>query len=194
VDEARYEARRVIAALARFIEKDVPVVGLEPSCVLGLRDEFLALGLGEGAGRLAQRAFTFAEYLAREAGDGRLQLPLRPLPGRKVFLHGHCHEKAFAAVDPIKAVLALVPQLQVQMIESSCCGMAGSFGYDAEHFAVSMRMAELSLLPALRAAPTDAIVVANGTSCRHQISDGTRATTPREPVHVARVLERALAR
>jgi Fe-S oxidoreductase len=123
-----------------------------------------------------------------------LQLPLRPLPGRKLFLHGHCHEKAFAAVDPIKAVLALVPQLQVQMIESSCCGMAGSFGYDAEHFAVSMRMAELSLLPALRAAPTDAIVVANGTSCRHQISDGTRATTPREPVHVARVLERALAR
>jgi Fe-S oxidoreductase len=191
VDEARHEARRVLAALAPFAEKDIPIVGLEPSCLLGLRDEFLALGLGEPARKLAANALTFAEFLAREAKSGDLKLPLHALPDKRVLLHGHCHEKAFAAFDPVKTVLGLIPQLDVQVIESSCCGMAGSFGFDSAHYAVSMQMAELSLLPAVRAAP-DAIVVANGTSCRHQIGDGLRDAGHRDAVHVARVLADAL--
>ena len=189
VDEARHEARRVLAALGPLIEKNVPVIGLEPSCLLGLRDEFLALGLGDGARALAANAVTFAEFLAREAGARRLALPLRPLAARQVLLHGHCHEKAFGAFEPVKTVLGLIPQLDVRVIESSCCGMAGSFGYDAAHYAMSMRMAELSLLPAVRAAPAEALIVANGTSCRHQIGDGTA----RSALHVARLLEQALA-
>jgi Fe-S oxidoreductase len=104
-------------------------------------------------------------------------------------VHGHCHQKAFDAFAPVLEVLRWIPGLQVSAIESSCCGMAGTFGYRAEHFAVSMRMAEASLLPAVRAAGEDALLVADGTSCRHQIADGTS----REALHVARVLERALA-
>jgi len=103
-------------------------------------------------------------------------------------VHGHCHQKAFAAIQPVLDVLTLIPGAQPTLIESSCCGMAGSFGFDAEHHAVSMQMAELSLLPAVRAAP-DAIIVADGTSCRHQIADGAG----RQALHVARVLAAHLA-
>ena len=102
-------------------------------------------------------------------------------------MHGHCHQKAFGAVSPVLDVLKLVPGVQPQLIESSCCGMAGSFGYEAKHHAVSMQMAELSLLPAVRALP-DAVVVADGTSCRHQIHDGAA----REAVHAAVLLARQL--
>jgi FAD/FMN-containing dehydrogenase/Fe-S oxidoreductase len=188
VDEARYEARRVLAALGPFAARDLPVIGLEPSCLLGLRDEFLVLGLGEDAREVADHAVTLAEFLARESATGKLNLQLQPLPNKLALLHGHCHEKAFGAFDPVKVVLGLIPQLEVQAIESSCCGMAGSFGYDASHYAVSMQMAELSLLPAVRAAPSEALVVANGTSCRHQISDGAACRAE----HFARALERAL--
>jgi len=192
VDEARREAQRVLEALAPAVDRGVPIVGLEPSCLLTLRDELLVLGLGEPARRLADRALTFAEFLAREAKAGALALPLQPLPMRRALLHGHCHEKAFAAFEPVRTLLGLIPELDVHVVESSCCGMAGSFGYDAEHYAVSMRMAEESLLPAVRAAPEDALVVANGASCRHQIADGTRGPRQREAVHVARALARAL--
>jgi Fe-S oxidoreductase len=192
VDEARHEARRMLAALAPLAERSVPIVGLEPSCLLGLRDEYLVMGLGDRARAVADTSVTIAEFLAREHGAGRLQLPLRALPEGRVLLHGHCHEKAFAAFDAVKQVLGLVPGLDVQVIESSCCGMAGSFGYEASHYDVSMRMAELSLLPAVRAAPADALVVADGTSCRHQIADGTQGA--RDALHVARVLDRALVR
>jgi Fe-S oxidoreductase len=103
-------------------------------------------------------------------------------------LHGHCHQKAFDAVKPVQLVLALIPNLDVKLIESSCCGMAGSFGYEAKHYEVSMKMGEQSLLPAVRKAGADTLIVADGTSCRHQIADGAQ----REAVHVARVLEAAL--
>jgi Fe-S oxidoreductase len=102
-------------------------------------------------------------------------------------LHGHCHQKAFGAVNPILEVLELIPDSNPRLIESSCCGMAGSFGLEAAHHEVSMQMAELTLLPAIRAAP-DAIVVADGTSCRHQIADGAQ----REAIHAARLLDRLL--
>src|SRR5690606_122050 len=192
VEEARREANRVLAALEPFVSRGVPIVGLEPACLLGLRDEYLILGLGEAAERLAKNSFLFEEFLIREHDAGRLSLPLQALPANKALLHGHCHQKAFDAVAPTLRLLRLIPDLQVELIESSCCGMAGSFGYDASHFDVSMQMAELSLLPAVRAAHADTILVADGTSCRHQIADGTHADSPRHAQHVARVLEQAL--
>ncbi|MDB5945418.1 MAG: FAD-binding oxidoreductase, partial [Ramlibacter sp.] len=149
VDEARTEARRVIDALRPYVARGVPVVGLEPSCLLTLRDEFLVMGLGQDADALGAQAFLFEEFLAREHAAGKLNLPLKALPESRALLHGHCHQKAFDAVRPVQAVLGLIPGLKVELIESSCCGMAGSFGYDAEHYDVSMQMAELSLLPAV---------------------------------------------
>jgi len=189
VDEARAEARRTLAALAPWVQRGVAVVGLEPSCLLTMRDEFLVLGLGDAAEALASRAMLFEEFLAREHAAGRLKLALRALPQARALLHGHCHQKAFDAVAPIRTVLGLIPSLKVETIESSCCGMAGAFGYEAEHHDVSMRMGEAALLPAVRAAGPDDLVVADGTSCRHQIADGAQ----RQAEHVARVLERALA-
>ncbi|HEV7619952.1 MAG TPA: FAD-linked oxidase C-terminal domain-containing protein [Burkholderiaceae bacterium] len=188
VDEAKQEARRTIDALRPFVSRGVPIVGLEPSCLLTMRDEFLAYGLGEDAEKLAQQAMLFEEFLARESRQGKLQLKLRPISHKTVLLHGHCHQKAFDAVKPVQTVLGLIPELKVELIESSCCGMAGSFGYEAEHYDVSMKMAELALLPAIRQAAADTLIVADGTSCRHQIADGAQ----REAVHVAKVLEAAL--
>ena len=189
VDEARDEARRTLAALAPWVERGVDVVGLEPSCLLTLRDEFLALGLGEAATRLAGHALLFEEFVAREHAAGRFPLPAMRAPWKSALLHGHCHQKAFDALRPVERVLGLVPGLAVRTVESSCCGMAGAFGYDAAHFEVSMKMAEASLLPAVRAADADTVVVADGTSCRHQIADGA----DREAWHVARVLDAAIA-
>ncbi len=193
VDEARSEARRVVAALAPHAERGGAIVGLEPSCLLSLRDEFLVMGLGEAAHRLSENAFLIEEFLAREHRAGRLDLPLAPLPQKRALLHAHCHQKAFDAVAPIQQVLALIPNLAVDLVESSCCGMAGSFGYDAAHYDVSVRMAELALMPAVRAAAADTLIIADGTSCRHQIEDLSRGTGRREAVHAIRVLERALA-
>ena len=178
VDEAKHEARRVVAALAPHVERGAAIVGLEPSCLLSLRDEFLVMGLGEAAQRLAESAFLVEEFLAREHRAGRLDLPLAALPQKRALLHAHCHQKAFDAVAPMQTVLGLIPGLAVEPIEASCCGMAGSFGYDAAHYDVSVRMAELALLPAVRAAAPDTLIVADGTSCRHQIADLTRGERP----------------
>jgi FAD/FMN-containing dehydrogenase/Fe-S oxidoreductase len=188
VDEAKREAGRVIATLAPYVERGVPVIGLEPSCLLGLRDEFLYMHPAGEAAELALESFLLEEFLAHEHAAGRLRLKLQPLREKMALLHGHCHQKAFAVMPDVERVLRLVPELQVETIESSCCGMAGAFGYEAAHYEVSMKMGELSLLPRVRGAPPDALIVADGTSCRHQIADGTG----REALHVARVLERAL--
>ena len=190
VDDARREATRLLTALAPHGQ--ATIVGLEPSCLLTLRDEFLAMRLGERAAHVAERAMLIEEFLASEKREGRLRLALKALPHKRALLHGHCHQKAFDALKPAVEVLKLVPALAVDVVESSCCGMAGSFGYEAEHVGVSMRMAELSLLPAIRAAGPDTLIVADGTSCRHQIADGTRATGVREARHVIRVLAAAL--
>jgi FAD/FMN-containing dehydrogenase/Fe-S oxidoreductase len=189
VDEARREAQRLLTALKPYLERGVPIVGLEPSCLLTLRDEYLVLGLDDDeAGVLAERADLFEEFLADELDAGRLNLPLWPLAHKRALLHGHCHQKAFAAMPAVVRVLSLVPELEVQAVESSCCGMAGAFGYEADHFEVSMAMGEMSLFPAVRAESTETLIVADGTSCRHQIRDGTG----RHAMHVARVLEQAL--
>jgi Fe-S oxidoreductase len=185
VERAREKASEVVQSLLPFAEKGLSIVGLEPSCLLTLRDELLVMGLGEGAQKIAQQALLFEEFLAREAQAGQLdELKAQITPvDRPVLLHGHCHQKAFDAVSPVMEVLRWIPGAKPQLIESSCCGMAGSFGYEASHYAVSMQMAELSLLPAVRA-QADAIVVADGTSCRHQIHDGAG----REAVHLSQLL------
>jgi FAD/FMN-containing dehydrogenase/Fe-S oxidoreductase len=187
VDDARAELERTVAAFAPFAARGVPIVGLEPSCLLTLRDELLSLRKDEKAKSVAAQAVLFEEFLVREAETGRLKLPLRALK-KKALLHGHCHQKSFGAFKPVEKVLRLVPELEVQTIESSCCGMAGAFGYGAETFEASMQMAELSLLPAVRKAEAGDLVIADGFSCRHQIADGAA----RDALHVARVLEMSL--
>jgi len=190
VDEAKREARRLLDTFMPYVERGVAIVGLEPSCLLTLRDEFLQYGYGEEAVKLSKLAFLFEEFLVRETSAGRMDLKLQPLEASRVWVHGHCHQKAFDAFWPVQAVLGWIPGLDVKVIESSCCGMAGSFGYEAEHFEASNAMAELSLLPAVRKAAVSELVVADGTSCRHQIHDGAQV----DALHVARVLAMAIAR
>ena len=187
--QAKAKAGELMAALWPFAEKGIPIVGLEPSCLLTLRDEFLVMNLGPQAQAISEQAMLFEEFLAREAAAVQLESLKARLQAidQAILLHGHCHQKAFGAISPVMDVLKLIPGAKPELIESSCCGMAGSFGYEASHYEVSMQMAELSLLPAVRAQP-DAMVVADGTSCRHQIKDGAQ----REAVHVAVLLARQL--
>jgi FAD/FMN-containing dehydrogenase/Fe-S oxidoreductase len=190
VEQAREEARRTLDALLPYVRRGVAVVGLEPSCLLTLRDEFLTYRFGEDAQLLARNALLFEEFLVREKAAGRLSLKLKPLPNSQAMLHGHCHQKAFAALDAVTTVLGWIPGLKTRLVDSSCCGMAGAFGYEARHFDVSMKMAELTLLPAIRAAAPETLIVADGFSCRHQIADGSG----RDAMHAARVLDLALDR
>jgi Fe-S oxidoreductase len=173
IDEARAEARRLLEALAPLVTRGVPVVGLEPSCLLTLRDELQALLPGAASAAVAERSFLLDEFLAAEVLDGASVPPLRPLPTSTLLVHGHCHQKAFGVDAATVTMLRWIPDLEVVPIESGCCGMAGSFGYDARHYDVSMRMAEADLLPAVRAVGRDTWVAASGTSCRHQIMHGT---------------------
>jgi len=180
VDQARAELARTLSVLARH---RAPVLGIEPSCLFTLRDEALALLPGADAQEVAERAMLVGQWLARQGVD----LPLKPLAGR-AQVHGHCHQKSFGAFADTLGLLRRIPGLEVAPIASSCCGMAGSFGYAAETQAASRAMAELSLLPALRAASPADLVVADGFSCRHQIAD----LAGRRAVHSLRVLEQAL--
>ncbi|WP_306439492.1 FAD-binding and (Fe-S)-binding domain-containing protein [Roseobacter cerasinus] len=183
VEEARAEAKRIIEATREAVAKGVAVVGLEPSSILTFRDEFLALCPGEDAQALAAAAQTFEEFLALRPSP-----EMKPL-GKPIYVHGHCHQKSHDAVSPMLDLLKRIPEAEVTLIESSCCGMAGAFGYAPDTIDMSLKMANLDLFPALAAAPEDAIVVADGTSCRHQIADGT----PRRAMHAARLLDQALA-
>jgi len=186
VEEAKTEARRTLDALAPWVARGVPVIGLEPSCLFSFRDEFTVM-LPQ-AEALADNSYLFEEFLAKEAEAGRLSLKLERLE-KSALLHGHCHQKAFGAMPAVSKILGMIPGLQVETIETSCCGMAGSFGYEREHYDVSMKMAELDLLPKVRQASAETLLIADGTSCRHQIEDGTG----RNAMHVARVMERALS-
>ena len=183
VDRARAEASRTLAALAG----ERPVVGLEPSCLLTLRDEFTSLLPGEASRALAGRAMLLSEFLAEHAPA----LAFKPVAGVTpvyAHVHGHCHQKAFGGFPAALDTLRRVPGLTVKPIAASCCGMAGAFGYQAETQDASRAMAEAGLLPAVRAAAADDIVVADGTSCRHQIAD----LGGRQAVHSVRLLDRAL--
>lgn len=189
VDEARSELDRLVTTFVPFAARGVPIIGLEPSCLLTLRDELASLRKDPDARAIGAHALTFEEFLVREAAAGSLQLPLGHV-AEKAIVHGHCHQKSFGAFRPVEQVLRLVPGLKVETIESSCCGMAGAFGYGADTYDASIEMAELSLLPAVRKADQNTLVVADGISCRHQVHDGTQ----REALHVARVLAMSLDR
>jgi Fe-S oxidoreductase len=180
IDKARAEATRLVAALAPCADAGIPIVGLEPSCTLALRDEIPALLNTAAAKAVASASLTFEEFLARD----KPPLPLTPSTG-KALLHGHCHQKAFDVVKPVEEVLGWIDGLEVSTINSSCCGMAGAFGYGADTYDVSMRMAEADLLPAIRNADKDTIIIADGTSCRCQIGDATA----RNAQHVAVLLD-----
>ncbi len=180
--------QRTLDALTPYVARGMPIVGLEPSCLFTFRDELPALFKGEAVDALAANSFLLEEFIASEHKKGRLNLPLGPLP-KKALLHGHCHQKAFDTMGAVESTLRLIPQLSVETIELSCCGMAGSFGYNADTIDVSRKMGELSLLPAVRRAGADALIIADGTSCRHQIYDGSE----REAAHVARILAMSVA-
>lgn len=182
VDQAKETLGELVNYLAPYAEKGIPIIGLEPSCLFTLKDEALVMGFGEQAITVSKQAQLLEEFLAFEANAGNLKLALKPA-SQPVLFHGHCHQKSFDAVAPAMALLKLIPNADPKLIESSCCGMAGSFGYETEHIAVSKQMAELSLLPKIRQSP-NSWVVADGTSCRHQIHDGTQ----REAVHIAKIL------
>ena len=188
IDQARAEAARMAAALKPHVDAGRIVVGLEASCVLGLRDDAQALGLGADMQVVGKRVLMFEEFLSREIRAGRLDLPLRSAAGQRLLVHGHCHQKAAGAMKAVRRVLKLVPELQFEMIEAGCCGMAGTFGIEAEHAQTSLAMAELALLPALRA-DTQAQVVANGFSCRQQI----RGLGDQRPRHLVLLLRQYLA-
>lgn len=182
VDKARETLGELIHHLSPYAVKGIPIIGLEPSCLFTLKDEALVMGFGEQAISVSKKAQLLEEFLASEAKAGTLNLEFKTAT-RPVLFHGHCHQKSFAAITPTMELLQRIPNADPKLIESSCCGMAGSFGYEAEHIEVSKQMAELSLLPTIRKSP-DSWVVADGTSCRHQIHDGTK----REAVHIAKIL------
>jgi FAD/FMN-containing dehydrogenase/Fe-S oxidoreductase len=188
LDEARAEARRTVKALAPHLARGVPIVGLEPSCLLTMRDEFVALLDDTERHGIEKHAVLFEEFLVNEHVAGRLDLDWQAIPQTEALVHGHCHQKAFGVMGSVTTALNWIPGLQVSTVDSSCCGMAGAFGYQASTYDVSMQMGELDLLPAVRASKPDTLVVADGTSCRHQIEHGAARTA----LHVAQVLERAL--
>jgi FAD/FMN-containing dehydrogenase/Fe-S oxidoreductase len=187
VDDARREASRLIAAAQPFVSRGVKLVGLEPSCLLTLRDEAQALIHTDEARLVAQNALLFEEFVSAELDAKRFAPPLRPIEAR-ALLHGHCWQKAFGSMEAVKKTLALAPGLEVEEIESGCCGMAGGFGYRPETMPASLAMAEQALFPAIREAASDTLIVADGFSCRQQISNGLG----RPARHAAVILKLAL--
>jgi Fe-S oxidoreductase len=167
--QTRTLVQRQVKALRRRVEGGVPLLGLEPSCILTLADEWTELLPGPDTRTVADACHLADSWLAREVSGGRASLELRPWQ-RECVLHGHCHQKALRGVGGTVAALRLVPDLQVDVLDAGCCGMAGSFGFEKEHYDVSVKIANLQLLPALTARP-EAVVIAPGTSCRHQIHD-----------------------
>lgn len=185
VEEAQKIAIRNVTLLKDLVTDATPLIGLEPSAILTFRDEYPDLvptELKTDAQRIAKNAFLFEEWFAREADANRIDRTLFTSEARQVKIHGHCHQKALSSMIPVKKALSLPKNYAVQLIPSGCCGMAGSFGYETEHYDLSMQIGELVLFPAVRQSADDVIISAAGTSCRHQIKDGTgrRAQHPAE--------------
>jgi FAD/FMN-containing dehydrogenase/Fe-S oxidoreductase len=187
VDQARAAARDCIDRLAPFAEQGIPIVGLEPSCLLTLRDELLVLVPDDPRGKqVAEQAYLLEEFVAKLSAAGELDVKFRPM-AEKILLHGHCHQKALSGTGPSRKALGL-PGYAVEEVDSGCCGMAGAFGYEAEHYDISLAMGERRLLPAVRAAAETTTLVAAGVSCRQQITHATG----RHVLHPAEVLRNAL--
>ena len=188
VEQARASARQTIERLAPLAEQGIPIVGLEPSCLLSLKDEYASLLPDDPrVETVANQSVLFETFLAGLAEQGELDLAFTDEP-RTLLLHGHCHQKALVGTDDTHRVLSLPSGYSVEEVDSGCCGMAGSFGYEKEHYDISMQMAERRLLPAVKNADASTIVVAPGFSCRHQIKDGAS----RAALHPAQVLRDAL--
>ncbi len=187
-DKAKPWINHNVALLAPLAHQGIPIVGVEPSCILTLRDEYLDLAADAKRARiLASQALTFEEFVAREVAAGRFTLP-HSGPPRRALLHGHCHHKALVGNESTVAALEAAGYT-VEVIASGCCGMAGDFGYETDHYEISRKIGEDRLFPAVRAAAADTVIVASGTSCRHQIEH----FTDRQPVHLAQALAAALA-
>jgi len=184
VEEARAEAERTLRILQPYAEAGLSIVGLEPACLLAIRDDYRALNLGEAAEQVAAQAILFEEFIVREEKAGRFNLSLKPLSfSEKLLVHGHCHQKAVGAMKSMRRVLKLIPELEFELIEASCCGMGGSFGLESEHAEMAKAMAEDSLLPTIHAAANSPLL-ANGFSCREQIVEGSG----RKARHLAELL------
>ncbi len=188
IAQAKREANRMVSALLPWVKKGVPIVGLEPSCLLTLRDEYPVLIPGDATELVASQAYMLEELIMQDHHKGDLNWSLHA-PASNILLHGHCHQKALGAFSAVQQCLSLVPDMKVSVVETSCCGMAGAFGYANETAETSLKMAELDLLPAVRNTDASTLIVADGTSCRHQIADGTE----RNAIHVAELLAMALA-
>lgn len=175
-----------VQAFSAVISEEVPLVGIEPSAILGFRDEYPRLvdeGLVSHARKLAKHVFTIEEFLAKEIEAGRITTDLFTTEKKNIKLHGHCHQKALSSVSPGVKLLSFPTNYSVEVIPSGCCGMAGSFGYEKEHYELSMQVGEMVLFPAVREADAATIIAAAGTSCRHQIADGT-SRDAKHPVEV----------
>ena len=183
ISKAKEAAERLVKTYLPFVQRGLPIVGLEPSCLFALKDEIPSLLKTNDAKLVSENVMTFEDLLSKD----KKFLKLRPLKA-KALLHGHCHQKAFNVLQSVENVLNLIEDLEVEQIETSCCGMAGAFGYSKETIDFSIKMAEKDLLPKIRQAEEETILIADGTSCRSQIIDGTE----REAVHVARLLDRQL--
>lgn len=184
IEQARQQASQLLDALDEHVQADRPIIGLEPSALLMLRDEFLTLELGERAIETAKKALLFEEFLGKESKKRYFSLPLMPAHhAHPIQVHGHCHQKAVGAMKSMRRVLRLIPDLPFSIIESSCCGMAGTFGMESEHIDQAREMAQQGLLPTLDAHP-DAQILSNGFACAYQINHLTK----RKPIHLATLL------
>ncbi|MBP8294270.1 MAG: 4Fe-4S dicluster domain-containing protein, partial [Caldilineaceae bacterium] len=188
IELARAKATQVLAALERYARTGAPIIFLEPSDWSAVVDDYAAL-LPDDRRRdvVARHSFTFEQFIANAAAQGELRLHFDAAP-RQVLLHGHCHQKALGGTAATVRMLSLPPGYRVTELDTSCCGMAGAFGYEAEHYDISLKMGELRLLPAVRAAAVDTLIVAAGVSCRQQIAHGAGRTA----LHPAEALRLAL--
>ena len=176
LEEAKGFALKNIETFSPLLDSKISLVGIEPSAILTFRDEYPDLlrdEMKDKALQVAESTFTIEEFLAKELEAGTLKQEDFPMDKKNILVHGHCHQKAISSMSSTMKVLKTAKNFKVQMVPSGCCGMAGSFGYEKEHFDVSMKIGELVLFPKVRAAEEDTIILASGTSCRHQILDGT---------------------
>ena len=192
IREAKKIANRNITALSKLVSANTPLIGIEPSAILTFRDEYIDLADDENyeaAKEMAQHVFLIDEFIAAEMEKGNISKELFTKEKKHILLHGHCQQKALSTVSASVKLLSFPENYTVEVVPSGCCGMAGSFGYEKEHYDLSMKIGELVLLPTVRRQPAEVIIAAPGTSCRHQVKDGTG----RKALHTVEVLYDALA-
>ena len=187
--QARVNARKNVEMLAPYAAQGIPIIGVEPSCIACFRDEYPSLVQNSAARKVAETALFFEEFITGLAARGELSLPFNPdAPEQRITIHTHCYQKALGTAAKVVEMLRLIPNATVEEIDSGCCGMAGSFGYEKEHYEISMAIGEQVLFPSVRGASADTVIAAAGTSCRQQIKDGTQ----RKAVHPIVVMAQSL--